>query len=80
MDAVKSIVAGRLDGLQSTLRYRAVWHDLQMRGIRVPRNIVANVLQELDPQGVQEWIAHRFRRRLAQIPAPICSMALSWVR
>ena len=30
-----------LDGPQSNLGYHAIWHDLQMKGIRVPRNTVA---------------------------------------
>eukprot|EP00794_Sanderia_malayensis_P007626 gene7626-8468_t len=59
-----------LDGPNSNLGYRAVWHDLQMNGIRVPRNIVANLLQRLDPQGVQERRAHRLRRRVYQNPGP----------
>ena len=63
MDVVRATVSEMLDGPQSNLGYHAVWHDLQMRGIRVPRNTVANLLQELDPQGVRERTAHRLRRR-----------------
>ena len=41
MDAVRATVGGMLDGPQSNLGYHAIWHDLQMKGIRVPRNTVA---------------------------------------
>eukprot|EP00795_Rhopilema_esculentum_P014495 gene14495-5557_t len=70
MDSVRATVGGMLDGPQSNLGYRAVWHDLQMKGIRVPRNIVANLLRELDPQGVQERRAHRLKRRAYQNLGP----------
>ena len=70
MDVVRATVSEMLDGPQSNIGLRAVWHDLQMRGIRVPRNTVANLLRELDPQGVQERTAHRLRRRAYQNPGP----------
>ena len=70
MDVVRATVSEMLDGPQSNLGYRAVWYDLQMRGIRVPRNTVANLLRELDPHGVQERTAHRLRRRAYQNPGP----------
>ncbi len=70
MDVVRASVVAMLDGPQSNLGYRAVWHDLQMRGMRVPRAVVANLLRELDPQGVQDRRAHRLRRRLYQNNGP----------
>ena len=59
-----------LYGPSSNLGYRSVWHHLQMKSTRVPRKIVANLLKELDPQGVQERRAHRLRRRVYQNPGP----------
>ena len=50
MDAVRATVGGMIDYPQSNLGYRAVWHDLQMKGIRVPRNIVANLQIYFDGQ------------------------------
>ena len=41
-----------------------------MKSTRVPRKIVAKLLKELDPQGVQERRAHRLRRRVYQNPGP----------
>eukprot|EP00794_Sanderia_malayensis_P011648 gene11648-12846_t len=51
IDTLRAKITQMLDGPNSNLGYRAVWHDLQMNGMRVPCNIVANLLQRLDPQG-----------------------------
>lgn len=43
--------------------YRAVWHSLRfVHQIHVPRHLVAAILQEVDPVGVQQ----RRKRRLSQ--------------
>ena len=45
-----------LNRLNSNLG-RAIWRHLEMKGTTVPRKIVANLLQELDPRGVSESYA-----------------------
>ena len=70
IDSVRAKIFQMLDGPNSSLGYRAVWHHLQMEGTRVPRKIVATLLQEIDPQGVQERRAHRLRRRVYQNRGP----------
>ena len=58
----------RLRNIRSKLRcsggslgYRAVWHSLRLEyKVCVPRRLVAEIIRELDPEGVQ----NRRRRRL----------------
>ena len=66
IDAIRRKIAEMLDGPNSNLEYSSVWHHLQMKCTRVPRKIMANLLKELDTQGVQERRAHRLRRRVYQ--------------
>ena len=42
-------------------RYRSVWHTLQLRGKRVPRIVVQELLREIDPEGseLRKYIALR---------------------
>ena len=37
--------------------YRAIWHSLQLQGMRVPRSIVQQIVHEVDPEGidVRSW-------------------------
>ena len=50
--------AGRLSG------YRSVWHALRLRhGIHISRHLVARLMKEIDPIGVQERKARRLHRR-----------------
>ena len=49
IDATMRAITQVLDGPNSNLGYRSVWPHLQMKGTRVPRNIVATLLKELDP-------------------------------
>lgn len=49
---------GRLSG------YRSIWHALRLRHrIHVPRKLVADLMKEIDPVGVEERRARRLRRR-----------------
>ena len=70
IDAIRGTITELLDGPNNNLGYRAVWHHLQMNGTRVPRTIVADLLKELDPSGVQERRAHRLRRRVYHNSGP----------
>ena len=51
--------AGRLSG------YRSIWHALRLRhGIHVSRHVVAKIMKEIDPDGVDERKARRLHRRV----------------
>jgi hypothetical protein len=56
--AEEIIDAGRLSG------YRSIWHALRLRHqIHAPRGLVARLVRELDPDGVEERRARRLSRR-----------------
>ena len=45
--------AGKLSG------YRSIWHALWLRHhIHVPRNLVAEIMKEIDPNGVEELMCY----------------------
>ena len=70
LDVVRDAVRSLLDGPGCCRGYRAIWHTLQMNGITVPRVVVAELLRELDPVGVQERSRHRLKRRVYRNPGP----------
>ncbi|CAB4030090.1 Hypothetical predicted protein [Paramuricea clavata] len=44
------------NGSGASLGYRSMWHLLRLRyHIHVPRRVVAQVIQEIDPEGVQQF-------------------------
>lgn len=62
-DQLRDIIKEQLHGSGRSLGYRAIWHSLRLEHhIHVPRRIVATVMQELDPDGVEQ----RRRRRLSR--------------
>ena len=70
LDAVRDVVRSLLDGPGRCRGYRAIWHTLQMNGMTVPRVVVAELLRELDPEGVQERSRHRLKRMVYRNPGP----------
>ena len=60
---VRAQIQDELDGPGCLSGYRSMWHTLQIKGIVVPRNDVARVLKELDPEGCQNRQAKRLKRR-----------------
>ena len=51
------------NGSGASLGYRSMWHLLRLQyHIHVPRGVVARILQEVDPEGVEQ----RQRRRLSR--------------
>ena len=44
--------------------YRAIWHSLQLQGMRVPRSIVQQIVHEVDPEGIDVRRSRRLRRRV----------------
>ena len=62
-DQLRDIIEQQLNGFGRSLGYRAIWHSLRLEHhIHVPRRIVATVIQEIDPDGVEQ----RRRRRLSR--------------
>ena len=59
-----------IDGPGCLQGYRSVWHTLQLRGTRIPRIVVQELLRELDPEGTELRKAHRLTRRKYQNPGP----------
>eukprot|EP00112_Aurelia_sp_Birch-Aquarium-sp1_P014494 Seg3133.2 transcript_id=Seg3133.2/GoldUCD/mRNA.D3Y31 product="hypothetical protein" protein_id=Seg3133.2/GoldUCD/D3Y31 len=57
-------VQQELDGPGRLRGYRSVWHSLRMDGLSVPRNVVANILREEDPDGCAERSRRRLKRRV----------------
>ena len=46
---IRAAIENILDGYGSMQGYRAVWHTLQLKGLRVPRIVVQEILREIDP-------------------------------
>ena len=62
VDQVRDIIRSEISGSGQALGCRAVWHSLRLiHRIHVPRPLVATILREIDPVGVQQ----RRRRRLS---------------
>ena len=59
-----------IDGPASSSGYRAIWHSLELEGLRIPRVVVQDLLKEIDPEGVQARKAHRLKRRVYHNPRP----------
>ena len=67
---IRAAIENILDGYGSMQGYRAVWHTLQLKGLRVPRIVVQEILREIDPEGTQLRKAHRLKRRVYHNPGP----------
>ena len=70
IDEVKVSIQQIINGHGCLQGYRAVWHTLQLRGMRVPRIIVQQLLREIDPEGTELREVHRLRRRTYHNPGP----------
>ena len=67
---VQARIRELVNGPGSSMGYRAIWHCLKMEGLNVPRNIVENILKEIDPEGTELRKKHRLKRRLYRNPGP----------
>ena len=67
---VRQVIEELLDGPNCCVGYRSVWHCLKLRGIIVPRLVIQQLMQEIDPEGVQARKAHRLQRRQYHSPGP----------
>ena len=45
---VRKAIENLVDGPGSLDKYRAVWHSLQLNGVRVPRTVVQLLVREID--------------------------------
>ena len=67
---VREAIENIVDGHGSLQGYRAVRHTLQLKGLRVPRIVVLEILREIDPEGTEQRRAHRLKRREYRNPGP----------
>lgn len=70
VNEIRAAIEDIVDGYGSTQGYRAVWHTLQLKGLRVPRIVVQEILKEIDPEGTEMRRAHRLKRRVYHNPGP----------
>lgn len=69
-EEVRQAILDHCNGPGSCNGYRSVWHTLQLKGVCVPRRVVAEILREVDPEGVVERRAKRLQRRAYVNPGP----------
>lgn len=70
IDEARASIQSIINGPGCLQGYRSVWHTLQLRGTRIPRIVVQELLRELDPEGTELRKAHRLRRRRYHNPGP----------
>ena len=56
IDDVRASVQIIIDGHGCLLGYRSVWHELKLRGTRVPRIVVQELLREMDPESWENFV------------------------
>ena len=63
-ETIRTAILKEMDGAGRLSGYRSIWHALRLRHhIHVPRSLVAAIMKEIDPNGVEERKARRLRRR-----------------
>ena len=61
---IRSVIRDEMKGPGSLSGYRIIWCALRLRHhIYVPRNIVANIMNEIDPVAVEERKSRCLKRR-----------------
>ena len=61
---IKNVIREEMEGPGSLSGYRSIWHALGLRHhVHVPRNLVAKIMKEIDPDGVEERRSRRLKRR-----------------
>jgi len=61
---IRTIIREEMRGPGSLSGYRSIWHALRLRHhIHVPRKLVAKIVKEIDPVGVEERRSRRLKRR-----------------
>lgn len=67
---VRRQIEQEMEGPGCMAGYRSMWHTLSMKGIRVPRRVVEEIMRELDPEGCETRRRKRLRRRKYRAPGP----------
>jgi hypothetical protein len=63
-ETIRTAIQKEMEGAGKLSGYRSIWHALRLRHhIHVPRNLVAEIMKEIDPVGVEERRARRLKRR-----------------
>ena len=70
LDMVRERIRNIITGPGSLSGFRAIWHSLQLQGIRVPQTFVREVIKDVDPVGVDLRRRRRLRRRMYVNPGP----------
>jgi hypothetical protein len=70
LDEIRGLIQEKLRGPACMGGYRSMWHALCISGHQVPRNVVEQLMRELDPEGCQIRKARRLRRRTYRVPGP----------
>ena len=61
---VRALIQEIIVGPGSMWGYRSIWHALRLKyKIHVPCSLVAQIVREIDPEGVNLHRQHRFSRR-----------------
>ena len=69
-----------LAGPDKSNGYRTMWHILRLRNhINLPRQLVASIMREVDPEGVQLRKRQCFHRRTYTPRTKFC-LACRWLR
>ena len=62
---LRSVIAEEIQGPGRQSGYRSIWHALRLRhGIHVSRHVVARIVKEIDPDGVEARKRRRLHRRV----------------
>lgn len=62
---LRNVISNEIEGAGQLSGYRSVWHALRLRhGIHVSRHLVARIMKEIDPGGVETRKARRLHRRV----------------
>ena len=70
IDVVRESIQSVINGPGCLQGYRSSWHTLQLRGKRVSRIVVQELLREIDPDGSELRKAHCLKKRKYHNPDP----------
>ena len=63
-EATVRLICREIEGAGRLAGYHSIWHALRIRhGVHVPRNLVARIVKEIDPEGVAFRKSRRLTRR-----------------
>ena len=69
--ASRAIIQREIEGPNSLVGYRGMWNHLKRSyGIRITRDTIMTLMQEIDPQGIELRRARRLTRREYRSPGP----------